>query len=133
MARIHPELTPENTPFWTGGARGELMITHCDACDHAIHPAQVVCPKCLSSTSPRAAIGTGTIVARTINRQQWSADMAVPFALAVVELDDEPGVRITARVVDVDVEAVRIGDRLQVAFEQDGDIWFPMFRPLAMA
>lgn len=133
MARIRPEMTPENTPFWTGGARGELMITHCDACDHAIHPAQVVCPKCLSSTTPRAATGTGTIIARTVNRQQWSADMVVPFALAVVELDGEPGVRITARVVDVDVEAVRIGDRLQVAFEQDGEIWFPMFRPLATA
>ncbi len=131
MARIHPELTPENKPFWTGGERGELMITHCDACDMAIHPAQVVCPSCLSSTSPRAARGTGTVLARTINRQQWSADMAVPFALAVVELDGEPGVRITARVVETDPETVSIGDRLQVAFEQDGDIWFPVFRPLA--
>jgi uncharacterized OB-fold protein len=131
MARIHPELTPENTAFWTGGAKGELMITHCDACDMAIHPAQVVCPKCLSSASPRAAQGTGTVLARTVNRQQWSADMTVPFALAVVELDGEPGVRITARVVEADPEAVRIGDRLKVAFEQDGDIWFPVFRPLA--
>jgi uncharacterized OB-fold protein len=131
MARIHPELTPENTAFWTGGAKGALMITHCDACDMAIHPAQVVCPKCLSSASPRAAKGTGTVLARTINRQQWSAEMTVPFALAVVELDGEPGVRITARVVEADPEAVRIGDRLEVAFEQDGDIWFPVFRPLA--
>ena len=133
MARIHPELTPENTPFWTGGERGELMITHCDDCDLAVHPAQVVCPKCLSATTPRAAKGTGTIIARTINRQQWSADMVVPFALAVVELDGEPGVRITARVIDAEAEAVRIGDRLKVAFERDGDIWFPVFRPLAMA
>lgn len=131
MARIRPELTPENTPFWTGGERGELMITHCDACVVAIHPAQVVCPRCLSSTTPRAARGTGTVVARTVNRQPWSPDMAVPFAIAVVELDGEAGVRITARVVEADPEAVRIGDRLQVAFEQDEDIWFPVFRPLA--
>jgi hypothetical protein len=33
--------------------------------------------------------------------------------------------------VEADPEAVRIGDRLKVAFEQDGDIWFPVFRPLA--
>lgn len=133
MARIRPELTPENTPFWTGGQRGELMITHCVACDMAIHPAQMVCPACLSGTTPRAAAGTGTVVARTINRQMWSADMVVPFVLAVIELDGEPGVRITARVVDADVESVRIGDRLEVAFEREGEIWFPVFRPLALA
>lgn len=131
MAFIHPEMTPENTPFWTGGERGELLITHCDACDMAIHPAQVVCPRCLSSTSPRAAKGTGTVLARTVNRQPWSADMVVPFALAVVALDGEPGVRITARVVETDPETVEIGDRLEVAFERDADIWFPVFRPIA--
>jgi len=133
MARMHPELTPENTPFWTGGARGKLLITHCDACDTAIHPAQVVCPKCLSSTTPKAAQGTGTVLARTINRQQWAPDMVVPFALAVVELDGEPGVRIMARVVGIDPEVVKIGDRMQVDFERDGDIWFPVFRPIAAA
>ena len=106
MARILPELTPENTPFWTGGARGELLITHCDACDKAIHPAQVVCPACLSSTTPQPAKGTGTVLARTINRQQWAPDMVVPYALATVELDGEPGVRITTRVVDADPESV---------------------------
>jgi uncharacterized OB-fold protein len=71
------------------------------------------------------------VLARTINRQQWSPEMVVPFALAVVELDGEPGVRITTRIVEVDPESVRIGDRMQVAFEHDGHIWFPMFRPLA--
>ncbi|MBV9842365.1 MAG: OB-fold domain-containing protein [Sphingomonadaceae bacterium] len=131
MTRILPEMTPENTPFWTGGARGELMITHCDACDAAIHPAQMVCPKCLSGTTARPARGTGTVLARTINRQQWSPDMIVPYALAVVELDGEPGVRITARVVDIDPEDVRIDDRVQVSFQQEGDVWLPLFKPLA--
>ena len=131
MAQLRPELTPENTAFWTGGATGKLMITHCDACDMAVHPAQVVCPRCLSSTTPQAAQGTGTVLARTVNRQAWSPGMQTSFALAVVELDGEPGVRITARVVGADPEAVRIGDRLQVAFEQDGDIWTPVFKPLA--
>ena len=43
-----PELTPENTAFWTGGAQGELIIAFCGDCDHAIHPPQLVCPKCWS-------------------------------------------------------------------------------------
>ena len=31
-----PELTAENTAFWTGGERGELMIALCDACGKAV-------------------------------------------------------------------------------------------------
>src|SRR3546814_7412681 len=33
-----PELTTENTAFWTVGAQGRLMIAFCGACRHAIHP-----------------------------------------------------------------------------------------------
>jgi len=132
MTRVMPEITQENEAFWTGGARGELMITRCDDCGHSIHPPEVICPLCLSlSVHARPATGTGTVIARTINRQQWAPEMKVPFALAIVELDGEPGVRITAPVVECDPEAVAIGDRLQVVFEQTGDLWFPKFRPIA--
>ena len=55
--------------------------------------------------------------------------MAVPFALAIVELDGEPGVRVTARIVDCDPASVRIGDRVRVGFEQNQEIWIPFFRP----
>lgn len=130
--RILPELTPENTAFWTGGERGELRITFCEACDRAIHPPELTCPVCLDrKTTLRAVTGTGTIYSFTINRQQWAPDMVVPFALAVVDLDDAPGVRITARLIEVDLDAVAIGDRVEVLFEQCGTIWFPLFRPQA--
>jgi uncharacterized protein len=130
MPRTVPELTPENISFWTGGANEELMITHCEACDIAIHPPQIICPACASSTTPRPAQGTGTVLARTINRQPWSPDISVPYLLAVVELTCEPTVRITARIVNAAPESVKIGDRVRVLFDREGDIWYPMFEPL---
>jgi uncharacterized protein len=134
MVQIMPELTPENTAFWTGGRIGKLMIAHCNPCDHSIHPPQVICPKCLSrSVTSRPAIGTGTVLARTVNRQQWSPDSIVPYALAVVELDGEQGVRITASLVECDPEKIAIGDQLEVTFEQHQDIWLPRFRPIVNA
>jgi uncharacterized OB-fold protein len=126
--RILPELTPENTPFWTSGERGELMIAHCDACDHAIHPPELICPKCLSrSVTPRAAAGTGVIHSFTINHQAWLPNLPVPYALAVVDLDGEPGVRLTAQLLDVEPDSVAIGQRVRVSFVHVEDVWIPQF------
>lgn len=126
-----PELTPETTAFWTGGAHGELMITFCNDCDHAIHPPQMVCPKCLSrDVIARAVAGTGTIYAVTVNHQPWVPDMVVPFAIAVVDVDGAPGVRLTAPVRGGDPDAIRIGQRLSIDFEQKEDVWLPHWKPL---
>ncbi|QGN54223.1 SDR family NAD(P)-dependent oxidoreductase [Novosphingobium sp. Gsoil 351] len=126
-----PELTPENTPFWTGGAQGELRIAFCADCARAIHPPQLVCPGCLSErVEPRAVPGTGTVYTFTINHQPWVPDLDVPFAIAVVEIDGAPNVRITARVVGSDPESVHIGQRMTVIFHQAEDVWLPQWRPL---
>ena len=90
-----PELTPENTAFWTGGAEGRLMIAFCTDCSRAIHPPQLVCPKCWSEAVEFKPVpGTGTVYTYTVNHQPWAPGMTVPFALAVVDLDGAPGVRV---------------------------------------
>ena len=129
-----PELTAENTAFWTGGARGELMIAFCEDCQNAIHPPQVICPACHSrQVSPRAVDGSGTIYTYTVNHQPWMPGMVVPFAIAVVDVDGAPGVRVTAPVTGCDAEAVAIGQRMQIAFEPSGEVWLPLWTPLAGA
>lgn len=129
MAFPLPAVTEETEAFWRGGADGKLYITACDACDHRIHPPQLICPKCLSRrVTPRPASGRGTIATFTINRQAWMPGLAVPYAVGIVELDDQPGVRITARIVADDVAAVQIGKRVEVGFEPNGDVFVPVFK-----
>jgi len=126
-----PELTPENTAFWTGGERGELMIVFCDACGKPVHVPQVICPHCQSrDVAPRAVAGTGTVYTFTVNHQPWMPDMKVPFALAVVDVDGAPGARVTAMVEGCDPEGVHIGQRMRVGFTQSGDVWLPHWLPL---
>ncbi|MFN7027794.1 MAG: Zn-ribbon domain-containing OB-fold protein [Sphingopyxis sp.] len=125
-----PELTPENTAFWTGGADGKLMIAFCADCNHAIHPPQLICPKCWSeAVESRPVAGTGTVYAYTVNHQQWAPGMQVPFALAVVDLDGALGVRVTAEVVGTDPESVAIGQTMRITFVNIEDIWFPQWEP----
>ncbi len=45
-----------------------------------------------------------------------------PYAVGVIELDD--GVKLTAQIVDCDVEKMGIGDRVKIEFrrlQEDGD------------
>ena len=128
MALPLPELTPENSAFWTAGAAGELRIMACNACDFRIHPPQLVCPSCLSrDVAPRVASGAATIYSYTINHQAWLPGLAVPYALAIVDLDDQPGVRMTA-MIEGDHDAIAIGRPVSVAFEARDDVFVPFFR-----
>lgn len=124
-----PELTPENEAFWTGGATGALRIMACSDCDYRIHPPQLICPQCLSrAVAPVTAAGTGTIHSFTINRQAWLPDLKTPYVIAIVDLDDQPGVRLTARVECDVLDAVAIGTAVSVDFENRQDVFVPYFR-----
>ena len=128
--RMLPGLDPLNRPFWTGGARGELLIEHCDACGTWQHPPHDRCAACGSrAVAPRPVSGRGRVISYGINRQAWLPTMQVPFAIVAVELDEQPGIRLISEMVDVDPETVAIGMAVTVAFIQQDEVFIPVFRP----
>lgn len=126
-----PAVTDDTAAFWEGGALGELRIHRCQQCRVWFHPPTPVCPDCLSfEVGPQVASGQATVATFTINEQPWSPDMKVPFVLAIVELPEQPGVRLTTRLLDCAPDEVFIGMPVEVVFEAAADIWLPLFRPL---
>jgi len=126
-----PELDFDNRAFWTGGASGQLLITRCRSCGTWLHPPRPVCRVCGSTdVVPEAVSGRGTVVTYTVNHQPWLPDMDVPYVLAIVELDEQPGLRLTTRLTGIDRSDVAIDMRVQVGFEPVEDIWLPVFAPL---
>lgn len=126
-----PRLDPENRFFWTSGAEGVLRFLHCDECGSFIHPPRPFCPHCLSEqVSPAAVPGTGTIDTYTINRQKWHPAMEVPCVIARIAIDGAPGVILTSNVINTAPEAVAIGDRVTVVFEQQDDVFLPFFEKI---
>ena len=128
--RVLPRVTDENEHFWTGGRDGELRLLRCQACGYWIHPPSPICPSCLSKDlAPEAVSGRATLHTFTVNHQPWYPGLDPPYVVGIVALPEQEGLRITAGIVGVAPDAVRIGTPMRVEFERYDDVWLPFFAP----
>ena len=127
-----PQLLPETEDFWTGGREDRLRIKRCPTCSRLWHPSQVVCGDCHHTELESVdASGRGVVIGFTVNVQQWLPDLEPPYVIAIVALDDDPRVRLFTNIVGAEPEAVHVGLRVGVQFEQHDDVWLPVFAPVS--
>jgi len=119
-----PQPSPDTAPFWEATAQGQLLIKQCRACGQPHYYPRPLCPFCFSdATEWRAAAGTGTVYSYSVMRR---AD--VPYAIAYVTLDE--GVTMMTNLVDCDLDALRIGQRVRLVFTPtEGGPPVPTFTP----
>jgi uncharacterized OB-fold protein len=134
--RVLPQLTDHNRDFWTAGARGELRLWRCGACGYYIHPWQPLCPECHSKKLATEAVsGSATLASYTINHQRWMPGPELPYVVAIVEIAEQPSLRLTTNLVGCAHDRIRIGMPVRVVFERhadpDGDVYLPLFEPEA--
>lgn len=129
-----PELDDSNRFFWTAGAEGVLRFLRCQDCGRYAHPPRPRCAACRGERlAPEPVSGEATVASFTINHQPWLPDMEVPFVVAIVELPEQPGLRLTTGLVACAPEDVHIGMSVRVVFEQHEDVWLPFFAPSVSA
>jgi len=127
--RLLPRLDDDNRFFWTSGADGRLRFLRCGACETYVHPPAPVCPRCLTAQpSPEPVSGRAVLESFTVNYQQWIPE-SEPYMIAWVSIVEQPDVRLTTNLVGVDAESVSIGMEVEVLFEEQGEIYLPLFRP----
>jgi len=137
MVRPLPARNPFTDPFWLAGADGVLRMPQCASCDEIRHPSSTICRTCQSSETRWVDLpGTGVVAGFSVNHQPFLPGFPPPYVVAIVELDgtgggDDEVVRLTTNVVDVEPDDVRVGMPVTVRFEQQDDVWFPLFAPTA--
>ena len=124
-----PPLDDENRAFWTGGADGRLMILRCQKCYVWVHPPAPICPNGHEALTPERASGHGTVWTYTVNRHPFHPSVPVPYVVAIVELAEQPELRIVANIIGCRPEDVYIGMKVYVSFEVQGEIFAPVFEP----
>ena len=128
-----PSLTLENEFFWTSGADGKLRILGCSSCSALIHPPQPVCRYCGGlSLAPAEVSGYATLIGFTVSHRFTLPGLPSPYVVAQVALEEDPRVRLTTNAVACSPDDLRLGLRMEVVFEREGDVWLPLFKPCAV-
>lgn len=138
---IAPEVPPEPIPdldtegFWQATARGELALCRCqlDGCRLWHHPPLEKCRRCAAVTAFEPISGAGEvfsfIVVHRASVPGFSGEL--PYVVAVIELEEQPGLRVASRLVGVDPAFVTVGQRVraEVADIAGSTFRIPVFRP----
>ena len=133
-ARALPLLDEQNTPFWTGGEKGELLIHCCEECSYYVHPPINFCPRCESrKVTPKTVSGRATVETFTVNHKQWVPGLKVPYVLALVTIVEQDDVRLATNIVNCAPEDVSFGMPVRVVFEHNDGVWIPLFEPDTVA
>jgi uncharacterized protein len=128
-ARIIPPLDDDNREFWTSGATGQLHIPFCAACTRWIFPPMLQCPECLAPAVYAPVSGKGRVFTYTVNHHPFNPEVPVPYLIAIVTLEEQEGLRFTTNIVNCPVESVAIDMPVRLHFEQQGDVFIPLFEP----
>jgi uncharacterized OB-fold protein/acyl dehydratase len=119
----------DNSWWWDGIDRGELLIQRCGACGVLRHPPRPMCGSCQSlEWDTLVSKGSGTLYSYVVLHHPQIPGYDFPLVVGLVDLDE--GTRIVSNVLGCAPEDVRIGMRLEASIEAvDEEMKLPMFRP----
>lgn len=118
--------------FWDAAKEHRLVIQRCDACARYVHWPQLVCPSCHSEQlTPANVSGRGKVYSYCIVHHIFNPAFAddVPYNVAIVELEEQEGLRLIANIVGCANDDVRTGMAVEVTFEDREGHSLPQFRP----
>jgi uncharacterized OB-fold protein len=122
-------------PYWAAAKRHELHMQRCAGCQRFRFPPQPMCPECHSLESEwRPMSGRGRIFSWVECHPPVLPAFRerAPFLVVLVELDENPLLRVLGNLLDVDRERLAIGQPVQVCFEVLTDeVTLPQWRQLS--
>jgi uncharacterized OB-fold protein len=140
LVTVDPDLAPPRPqPYynevsaghWEAAQQRRLAIQQCADCRTFMHYPSALCINCQSDDLGFTEVsGRGTVYSFAIVRHNFHPAFVPPYVIALIDLDDAPGVRMYTNILEVDPEDVRIDMPVTATFEDIGDgTLIPQFKP----
>jgi uncharacterized OB-fold protein len=125
----------DNVAFFRGLLARRLLVNRCQQCGRWHQPPWPICPSCWSDdVQPTEVSGDGVLHSWTLlhgGRPLAGVDYHRGYPIAVIELAEQEGLRVTATIVGCEPEELRTGMSVRLTWrERDGEP-FPAFEPSA--
>jgi uncharacterized OB-fold protein len=129
-----PVPVPDDTTsfYWEAAKLGRLEVQRCAGCGSWWFPPVVACPKCGSDNVVATPVsGRGRIYSYTVVQQAFDHAFVddLPYTVALVELEEDPAVRILTNLVNCSADSVTVGMAVRVTFESRREAALPVFEP----
>ena len=124
-----PVVTPVNREWFTSGT---LAIQRCAACAAVQHPPEEVCHRCGGTEFHyRAVAPRGTVYSFVVVHYAANPALAesVPYAVALVSLDELPEVRVVGNIPSVDPAELDIGMPVAAFWDERAEVLLPQWKP----
>lgn len=119
--------------YWDAAAEHRLVLQRCRSCAKFQFPPEICCLHCQAEDfEPAEVSGHGVIYSYSVVDRPLHAGFvdALPYVVVLVELDDQPELRILTNLVDVpEGTPVSCGMPVEVVFEDRDGVTLPQFRP----
>ena len=127
--RPRPSINRDSQFWFDGVEAGKLLIQRCAGCGALRHPPGPVCPECNSfDWDSVEASGRGTIYSYVIILHPQIPSFDYPLPVALIELEE--GTRLMSNLTGFDLDAIEVGQAVEVEFvEYDDDLTLPAFHP----
>jgi uncharacterized OB-fold protein len=110
-------------------AANQLLVQRCVDCRRWNHPESAQCPTCGGRLAAEPVSGAATVFSYTVNHHAFHPAVPVPYVIAIVELAEQPDLRMATTIVGCPPEDVTVGLPVRVTFEQRGGTLLPVFTP----
>ncbi len=118
--------------YWDAAAEHRFVLQRCRSCAKLQYPPEICCLHCQAEDfEPVEVSGRGVIYSYSVVDRPLHAGFvdALPYVVVLVELADQPELRILTNLVDVpEGTPLSCGMPVEVVFEDRDGVTLPQFR-----
>jgi len=126
---------PDAQTYWSAAKQHRLSLQQCDHCRSFLYPPGPACPICGAADLTYKDLGsnvTGTVYSYIVPHRAFVAGFAdeAPYAVLIVNVEQAPGVKILANLVNSPWQSAKIGMSVRMVWEdRSSDVTIPQWEP----